>query len=455
MSPLGLAVVLAGFALSIADIFIVNVALTTIDRDLHASVSGLEMIVSGYGITYAIALVLGGRLGDAFGRRRLFTWGVVAFTATSALCGFAPTIGILIAARLLQGASAAMMVPQVLATIQATTTGEERAKAISLYGATAGLAAVVGQILGGLLVAANIGQSGWRAAFMINVPVGLLVLLLIRKVPETKADRKPGFDVPGTTLFGAAMISLLIVIVEGQSLGWPPWLWGLLVISAASTAALVGVERRLEARGGSPLLPLSILVRHSMRTGLMAMVPFSIGFGAVMFVYAMVAQRDFGLGPLAYGLVLAPFASAFFVVALFTPKIAAKLGRRIVTLGAAVQGAGLLLMALLLGTTWPDVPLALVLLILAFTGIGQALIGPTLFRMILADVPPAAAGMGSGVVVTSQQTATALGATVGGALFLALGAALGEASGAVVVIVLLAVFSLSVFLVSLRLPEPR
>lgn len=455
MSPVGLAVVLSGFALSIADIFIVNVALSTIGNDLSASVSSLEMIVSGYGITYAIALVLCGRLGDAFGRRLLFTSGVIAFTVTSALCGLAPTIGILIAARLLQGAAAAMMVPQVLATIQATTTGPARAKAISLYGATAGMAALAGQILGGLLLAANIGQSGWRAAFMINVPIGLLALLFLRHVPETKAGRKPGFDVLGTVLFGVAMMCVLIVIVEGHSLGWPLWLWGLLVVAAVSTVALVRVERRLETRGGTPLLPPSILAHHSMRTGLMAMVAFSTGFGAFMFLYAMVAQRDFGLGPLASGLVLAPFASTFFVVALLTPKIAGKLGRRIVTLGAAVQGSGLLLMALLLKTTWPDVPLVLVLVLLALIGVGQALIGPTLFRMILADVPPTAAGMGSGVVVTSQQTATALGATVGGTLFLALSAALGEASGAVLVVALLAVFSLSVFLVSLRLPEPR
>ncbi|MFC7615513.1 MFS transporter [Actinokineospora soli] len=206
-------------------------------------------------------------------------------------------------------------------------------------------------------------------------------------------------------------------------------------------------------RGGSPLLPPAVLAEHSMRTGLLSMIPFSIGFGAFMFVYALVAQRDFGLGPLASGLVLAPFASAFFVVSLLTPKIAARIGKRIVTLGALVQGTGLLLMALLLGLTWPDVPVVGVLLVLAFTGVGQALIGPTLFRMILADVPPSAAGMGSGVVVTSQQAATALGATVGGTVFLALDST--GAFGAIAVLVLLALFSLTVILVSLRLPAPR
>ena len=455
LSTAGLAVILSGFALSIADIFIVNVALTTIGRDLHASDSGLELVVSGYGITYALALVMCGRLGDAFGRRRLFILGILAFMASSALCGLAPDITFLIGARLLQGGAAAMMVPQVLATIQATTTGEARARSISLYGATAGLAAVVGQILGGLLLALNVGAASWRIVFMINVPIGLLALLFIRHMPATKAERRPGFDYLGTALFGITMICVLVVIVEGRSLGWPAWLWGLLGIAGVAGVALVRVERGLEARGGSPLLPPSILARHSMRAGLMAVIPFSIGFGSFMFVYALIAQRNFGLGALASGAMLSPFASAFFVVSLFTPKIAARIGRRIVSLGAVLQGTGLLLMALLIGVAWPHLTPVPVLAILAFTGVGQALIGPTLFRMVLADVPPSAAGTGSGVLVTSQQTATALGATVGGTLYLSLGSLMGDRSGALFVLSLLALFSVIIFVLSLRLPEPR
>ncbi len=455
LSTAGLAVILAGFALSIADMFIVNVALTTIGNDLHASDSALELVVSGYGITYALGLVMGGRLGDAFGRRRLFVYGLVAFTATSALCGFAPHIGFLIAARLLQGAAAAMLVPQVLSTIQAATTGEARAKAISLYGATAGLAAVAGQIIGGLLLALDIGDSGWRSVFMINVPVGLVALLFVRRMPATKAAQRPGLDYLGTALFGVAMICVLVVIVEGGSLGWPVWLWALLVVAALVTAILVRVERGLEARGGSPLLPPSILARHSMRTGLMAFVPFSIGFGSFLFVYALVAQENFGLGALASGAVLSPFASAFFVMALFTPRISARIGRRIVSVGAVVQGVGLLLLALLIAVAWPHLAVGWVLVILAFTGIGQALIGPTLFRMVLADVPISAAGTGSGVLVTSQQTATALGVTVGGTLYLSLGGVLGDASSALIVLGMLVLFSAAIFALSLKLPEPR
>ncbi|MET7603151.1 MFS transporter [Streptomyces avermitilis] len=455
LSGAGLAVILTGFALSIADFFIVNVALATMKHDLHASDASLELVVSGYGITYALGLVMGGRLGDAFGRRRLFRDGLIAFTITSALCGFAPTVTFLIAARLLQGAAAAMLVPQVLGTIQAATDGAARARAISLYGATAGIAAVAGQIIGGFLLMLNIGDSGWRAVFMINVPIGLVALLLVRRMPATKADRKPGLDLLGTALFGVTMVCVLMVIVEGRSLGWPVWLWSLLVVAAVAAVTLVRVERGLEARGGSPLLPPSILARHSMRTGLMAVVPFSIGFGSFLFVYTLVAQDKLGLGALASAGVLSPFASSFFVVSLFTPKITARIGRRIVSVGAVVQGTGLLLLALLIAVEWPHLPLLLVLAVLAFTGIGQALIGPTLLRMVLADVPPASAGTGSGVLVTSQQTATALGVTVGGTLYLTLASSLGNASGAVLVLVLLALFSAVIFALSLRLPEPR
>lgn len=455
LSGLGLAVVLTGFALSIVDFFIVNVALTTIAHDLHGGPTALELVVSGYGITYALGLVLGGRLGDAFGRRRLYAYGLVAFTLTSLLCSLAPSMDFLVAARLLQGAAAAMLVPQVLATIQAATEGEVRARAISLYGATAGLAAVAGQIIGGLLVSLDVAGLGWRSIFLINVPIGIAALLAVRRMPATRAERRPGFDPLGTALFGTALVCVLLVIVEGQALGWPLWLLALLALAVAATVALVRVERGIEAAGGSPLLPPSVLSRSGLRRGLYAMVPFSIGFGSFMFVYALVAQGDFNLGGLASGAVLAPFASAFFVVSLFTPRIAAALGRRIVSLGAVIQGAGLLLMALLIGVTWPHPPLVLVLAVLAFTGIGQALIGPTLFRMILADVPPAEAGMGSGVLVTSQQTATAFGATVGGSIFLGLSGPLGHGSAAVVVLGLLALFSVVIFTISLKLPDPR
>ncbi|MFE0042468.1 MFS transporter [Streptomyces albireticuli] len=455
LTGLALVVVLTGYALSIVDASIVNVALASISDDLHGGPAALELVVSGYGLTYALGLVLGGRLGDAFGRRRLYAYGLAAFTVTSALCGLAPTIEFLVVARLLQGAAAAMLVPQVLATIQAATEGPARARAIGMYGATAGLGMVTGQILGGLLVSLDVAGIGWRSVFAINVPIGVAALLAVRRVPATRAETKPGFDPLGTLLFGVTMVCVLAVVVAGPELGWPLWLWSLLVVAAAGALALVRVERGLEARGGSPLLSPSVLSHPGMRRGLAAMVPFSAGFGAFLFVYALIAQGHFGFGGLASGAGLAPFAVVFFVVARFTPKIAAALGRRIVTLGALVQGSGLLLLALVIGLGWPHPSLVLVLLGIGVFGAGAALIGPTLFRMILADVPSAQAGMGSGVLVTSQQMATALGATVGGTFYLSLAGSLSTATAAVLLLALLGCFSLIVLVISLKLPDPR
>ncbi|GGS88085.1 MULTISPECIES: MFS transporter [Streptomyces] len=455
LTGLALMVVLTGYALSIVDASIVNVALNSIDDDLHGGPAALELVVSGYGLTYALGLVLGGRLGDAFGRRRLYAYGLAAFTLTSALCGLAPTVGFLVAARLLQGAAAAMLVPQVLATIQAATQGQARARAIGLYGATAALGMVVGQILGGLLVSLDVAGMGWRSVFAINVPIGVAALLAVRRVPPTRADVRPGFDPAGTVLFGVTMVCVLALVVAGPDLGWPLWLWSLLVVAAVGAVALLRTERRLEARGGSPLLSPSVLSHPGMRRGLAAMVPFSAGFGAFLFVYALVAQGHFGFDGLASGAVLTPFAVAFFAVTLFTPRIAAALGGRIVTLGALVQGAGLLLLALVMGLGWPRPSLVLVLVGIGLFGVGAALTGPTLFRMILADVPPAQAGMGSGVLVTSQQMATALGATVGGSLYLSLDGWLTTASATVLVIALLGCFAVTVLVISLKLPDPR
>ncbi|MFE7898196.1 MFS transporter [Streptomyces sp. NPDC057424] len=451
---IALAVVLVGYALSIVDASIVNVALSSISDDLHGGPAALELVVSGYGLTYALGLVLGGRLGDAFGRRRLYAYGLAAFTVTSALCGLAPTIEFLVVARLLQGATAAMLVPQVLATIQAATEGRARARAIGLYGATAALGMVVGQILGGLLVSLDVAGMGWRSVFAINVPIGVAALLAVRRVPATRADAKPGFDPVGTVLFGVTMVCVLALVVAGPDLGWPLWLWSLLAVAAAGAVALARAERGLEARGGSPLLSPAVLSHPGMRRGLAAMVPFSAGFGAFLFVYALIAQGHFGLDGLESGGVLTPFAAAFFVVTLFTPRIAAALGSRIVTLGALVQATGLLLLALVIRVGWPHPSLALVLVGIGLYGVGAALTGPALFRTILADVPPAQAGMGSGVLVTSQQMATALGATVGGTLYLSLADWLSTGSAAVLVLVLLACCAATVLVISLKLPDP-
>ena len=226
LSPLGLFTVLLGAALPLIDFFIVNVALPTMDRDLHAGPAVLELVVAGYGVAYAVLLVLGGRLGDTFGRRRLFLAGMAAFGLTSLACGLAPGAWSLVAARVAQGAAAALMLPQVLATIHSSTSGSRRARALSMYGATAGLSMVAGQILGGVLVAADIAGTGWRAVFLVNVPVAVIGLVLaVRTVPETRSERPAPVDVPGTVLLALSLITLMVPLTEGRAAGWPLWTW--------------------------------------------------------------------------------------------------------------------------------------------------------------------------------------------------------------------------------------
>lgn len=253
LSGLGLFTVLLAAALPLIDFFIVNVALPTIGADLSASESVLELVVAGYGLSYAVLLVLGGRLGDLFGRRRLFLGGMLAFGLTSLACGLAPTAWTLVAARVAQGAASAAMLPQVLATIQSATAGPRRARAMGLYGATAGLAMVAGQILGGVLVAADIAGTSWRAAFLVNVPVVLLGLFLAaRTVPETRSPRPEPVDGPGTVLLAATLLALLAPLTEGRAAGWPLWTWLSLAAFPFLAWAFFAVELRADRGGRTP-----------------------------------------------------------------------------------------------------------------------------------------------------------------------------------------------------------
>ncbi|CCK30195.1 transmembrane efflux protein [Streptomyces davaonensis JCM 4913] len=453
LGGLGLFTVLLGAALPLIDFFIVNVALPTIAQDLAASESVLELVVAGYGVAYAVLLVLGGRLGDLFGRRRLFLGGMAAFGLTSLACGLAPTAWTLVAARVAQGAASAAMLPQVLATIQSATAGPRRAKAMGLYGATAGLSMVAGQILGGVLVAADVAGTGWRSVFLVNVPVVLLALFLaVRSVPETRSAHPEPVDGAGTVLLALALLTLLVPLTEGRAAGWPLWTWLSLAAFPFAAAAFYAVERGADRRGRTPLVPPSLFALTSLRRGLVMILPFSIGFSGFMFVIAVALQQGAGLGPVRAGLALAPMAVSFFVVSLAGPRLVARYGTRVVTAGALLQGLGLVLIALAAWRSWPDLDLLTLLPGAAVAGAGQALQLPVLFRIVLSEVPPARAGVGSGVMITAQQSALALGVATLGTLFLSLVPGLGMRDALVItLLVQLAGVALTALL-SLRLP---
>ncbi|MFF2204294.1 MFS transporter [Streptomyces sp. NPDC058145] len=454
LSGPGLFTVLLAAALPLVDFFIVNVALPTIGADLAAGEAVLELVVAGYGVAYAVLLVLGGRLGDLFGRRRLFLGGMAAFGLTSLACGLAPGAWSLVAARVAQGASAAAMLPQVLATIQAATSGTRRAKAMSLYGATAGLSMVAGQILGGLLVAADIAGSGWRAIFLVNVPVVLLGLVLaVRYMPETRSQRPEPVDVSGTVLLAVSLLTLLAPLTEGRAAGWPLWTWLSLAAFPFAAAAFYAVERRADRQGRTPLVPPSLFALASLRRGLALMLPFSIGFSGFMFVIALALQRGAGLGPVPAGLALAPMAVAFLFVSLAGPRLIARYGTRVVTAGSVLQGVGVLLIALAAWRDWPHLGFGALLPGAAVAGAGQALQLPNVLRIVMSEVPPTRAGVGSGVMVTTQQSAFALGVATLGTLFLTLVPHQGMRDALVITLLVQLAGIVLTGLLSLRLPR--
>jgi MFS family permease len=440
------------------DFFIVNVALPTIDTDLHASAAALELVVAGYGVTYALLLVLGGRLGDALGRKRLFLTGMAAFTVTSLLCGIAPTADALVGARIVQGAAAAMLVPQVLATIQTSMSGQHRARALGIMGATGGLAAVIGQLGGGLLVGADVAGWGWRTIFLVNVPIGIVGLIAAaRLLPESRSPLPTHVDVPGTLLLGAALLSLLVPLVEGRTLGWPWWCWALLALAVPFGAGFVAVELRLQRAGQVPLLPPALLRIPSMRRGLILALPFFTGFGGFMFIIAVALQDGAHLGPAAAGLALVPMGLGFVVSSLVSQRLVTRLGRSVLVTGGAIQAVGLVILADTVWHDWSQLSGWVLAPGMLVAGFGQGLVMSPIFRVVLSQVPAERAGVGGGVLATTQQTCLALGVATVGSAFLTLAGhpSIGMRGGLVAALGAQIVAAFLVMVLARRLPDPR
>lgn len=426
LSGAGLFTILLIASLSSMDAFIVNVALPTIGADLKAGPAALELVVAGYATAYASLLVLGGRLGDGFGRRRMMVLGLIGFGATSLLCGLAPSGGALVAARVLQGAAAALCLPQAMATIQATTSGAGRARAMGMFGAVVGLAFAVGQILGGFMVGADIAGTGWRSVFFINVPVVVIaVVMLYRAVPESHAPKSAPLDPFGAVVLGAAMVLLLVPLTEGRAAGWPVWSWICLGAFPVTAALFLFMQRRKENAGAVPLLPPSLLKLPGMRRGLPVMMLSMTGFGGFLFASAVAIQQGLDYGPVAAGFALIPYAVSFFAGSMLGPRLAPKFSGRTVTVGVVVQAVGLAALVWTVTATWSDTAALAMAPALLIGGFGQGLQLPMLFRVVLAEVPLERAGVGSGVMATFQQISIASGVAILGAVFLHLAPEVG------------------------------
>jgi MFS family permease len=309
---LGLVVLLTGTFVAQMDFFVVNVALPSIQRDLSASLAQVQLIAVTYGGAYAITVVTGGRLGDLFGRRRLFIYGLLGFAAASLLCGLASSAWVLIAARIVQGFAAAVIMPQALGSLHAMFSGAARDRAFSIFGVSMGLAWVSGIILGGLLIGADVGGLGWRLIFLINVPLaGVALIGALLTVTESRRPSAPTLDLGGMATVAAIVALLIVPLIQGRQAGWPLWTYGCLALAAAACLLLIRIERALQSRGGSPVISPELFGDKNFRLGLIVIVVFFLGPPGFFLLNTLYLQAVLGFSPLGTSLSLLPFGAAF------------------------------------------------------------------------------------------------------------------------------------------------
>ena len=413
-----LAVMLLAAAMDLIDVTIVNVAIPAIQADLGGTPAQVEWVIAAYALAFGVLLITGGRLGDTFGRRRLFLLGVAGFTVASAACGVAPSPELLIAARAVQGACAALMVPQILTVIQVSFTTAERPKAYALYGASIAIATVSGPLLGGILVQADLFDLSWRPIFLINVPIGVLTLaattVLLR---ESRAATSARLDLGGVTLLSTALLLLLYPLIQGPQQEWPAWAFGLMGASLAVLALFVVQQRAQGRRGHTPLVPLRLFSHRGFTGGLVTQLTLFAAVVGFFLVLAIFLQAGLGFSALHAGLTFLPFSLGIALAAGAAGPLAPRLGRRLTALGSLVMAtgmAGLLLAVTLADTqtsTWSLLPG------LVIAGVGMGLVAPTLIDVALTRVDRDDAGAASGVVTAAGQLGGAIGVALIGVVF--------------------------------------
>jgi len=415
-----LATVVAAQFMFGVDVFIVNVAIPTIAAELNASAAQIEAVIAIYLIAYATLVVTGGRLGDIYGTRNVFIAGVLGFTVTSLWCALAQSGPELIVARLAQGATAALMVPQVLATIHLLFADASRGRAFGIYGIVLGLAGAAGFLLGGILVTLDLAGFGWRAVFFVNVPFGVVIMgaawKIMPMVPRRGGTR---LDIPGAIVLFVGLLCLIGPMLFGHDVGWSPWVWLVMAVGVAVIASFLRLERAVARRGGMPLIDLALLSDRAFMRGLAAVFFFFFANLSFYLVMTMFMQKALRIPPLQAGLVFVPLALTFVIASRHSAARAKRRGTLVLIEGCAVQIVGLA--ALVTTVEWIAAPSAIVLaLVLTIFGYGQGLVMAPLSSAVLSTVRPASAGAGSGMYGTTAQIANAAGVAAIGAVFFAI-----------------------------------
>ena len=418
-----LAIVVAAQFMFGVDAFIVNVALPTIAVELDASAAQVEAVIAIYLIAYATLVVTGGRLGDIYGTRNVFLGGVLGFTVTSLWCGLARSGPELIAARLAQGATAALMVPQVLATLHLLFSDASRGRAFGIYGIVLGLAGAAGFLLGGVLVTLDLAGLGWRTVFFVNVPFGLVIIgAALRIMPSVPRRAGTRLDLAGALVLFAGLLCLIGPLLFGHDLHWSSLVWLAMAAGVAIVAAFPRLERSVAKGGGVPLIDLALLSDAAFMRGLCAAFFFFFANLSFYLVMTIFMQKALHIPPLPAGLVFVPLALAFVVASRHSGARARQRGTLVLIEGCAIQVVGLAALVLVVASV--EAPDAwLLALVLTIFGYGQGLVMAPLSSAVLSTVRPASAGSGSGMYGTTAQIANASGVATIGAVFFAIEAA--------------------------------
>jgi MFS family permease len=426
-----LAVLLLGQFMCIIDVLVTNVAMPSIAASLHASGASLQLVVGGYTIAYAMLLITGARLGDRYGRRRAYLAGAAVFTTASLACALAPDSQALIAFRLVQGAGAAVLVPQVFSIIQLTFAGPARARALSAYAAVLSAGAVAGLVLGGVVVNANLLGTGWRPVFAINVPIGIVLAVAVPRLvpadePAGTPATPPKLDLAGLAAAVGSVLLIVLPLVLGREAGWPAWCFGCIAAGAALAVAFVLIERRVAARGGDPLLNLAVLRAPALPSGLVTLAATQVGYGGLLFTFTLHLQAGLGQSALRAGASYLPMAVLFGLTGYHWRRLPAAARRVVIPAGLAVGAAAYLALAAGLHAS------SGVLTWTGLTGVGLALglsVSPLLTQS-LTHVPAARAADASGLLTTTVQLAQLLGVAAVGSVYLSRATSPAASAGA-------------------------
>ncbi|KWB88841.1 MFS transporter [Burkholderia ubonensis] len=416
-----LPLLLIGQGMAAMDTSIVNVAAPALRADLGISGALLQLVVAGYILAYAVFLITGARLGDDYGYRRLFVTGLAIFTVSSLACGVAPGTWLLIVGRIAQGVGAAMLVPQVMSLIQRSFEGPARARAIGCYSMILGLGSTAGQALGGVIITADFAGLSWRPAFLINVPIGIVLLASARSVlPALAGPERRKLDLAGVALLTGAMLLIVVPLTFGHDVGWPAWVWASLAAGVIGVATFLRFERALAQRGGSPLLSLDAVLATGIRPGLAVVSIGFIGYGGWLFACALYLQTGLGFSPMISGFVFAAYAFGFGISNVSWSKLPARLLRFTPAVALIAMAAANLAFGMTARHAGWVAAVMVPLLFCAGASHGLTF-GTTVNQMTQRTAPQHAPAL-SGLVTTSVQLSIVIGVAALGAIYLAVAA---------------------------------